>query len=179
MLVEILSGVAVLIVLFVVVVALRPADFCVTRSASMAAPPAVAFVQVNDFHMWEAWSPWAKIDPAVKNTFEGALAGVGAGFSWSGNNQVGQGRMTITDSRPDLLVRIRLEFLKPFKATHTAEFSFRPEGGKTLVTWSMYGKNNFFSKAFALFVDCDKMLGGQFEKGLAQMKSVAETAAKI
>jgi len=144
----------------------------------MAAPPATVFAQVNDFHKWEAWNPWAKIDPAMKETYEGAPAGVGAVYTWAGNNEVGTGRMTISESRPGELVRIKMEFLKPFAATHTAEFAFKPEGDGTAVTWSMFGKNDFLAKAMCLFMDMDKMGGGMFEKGLADMKAVAEAAPK-
>ena len=176
MIVPILIGLAVIVIVFVLIVAMRPADFRVTRSATISAPPAAVFEQVNDFHKWDAWSPWAKLDPACKNTFEGAPAGKGAIFAWAGNNKVGAGRMTLTESRPNDLIRINLEFLRPFKATNTAEFTFKPEGQQTLVTWGMFGKNNFMSKAFGLFVNCDNMIGRDFEKGLAQMKSVAEAA---
>jgi len=172
----ILIAIAVIVVLFVIIVATRPAEFRITRSTTIAAPPAAAFQQVNDFHKWEAWSPWAKLDPACKNTFEASPAGKGAIFAWAGNKQVGEGRMTLTESQPNDLIRINLEFLKPFKATHTAEFTFKPEGNRTIVTWSMFGKNNFMSKAVGLFMNCDKMVGGQFEQGLAQMKSVVEAA---
>jgi hypothetical protein len=141
----------------------------------ISTPPEKIFPHVNDLHQWEAWSPWAKMDPACKNTFEGSPAGTGAIFSWAGNKKVGEGRMTILESQPDQLIRIKLEFFKPFKATNTAEFIFKPEGNQTIVTWSMFGKNNFMGKAFGLIMNCDKMVGGDFEKGLAAMKSVAET----
>jgi len=104
------------------------------RAATISAPAAVIFSQVNDFHKWEAWSPWAKMDPAAKNTFEGAPAGTGAIFAWAGNYKVGEGRMTLTESRPNDLIRIKLEFVRPFAATSTAEFTFRPEGNQTAVT---------------------------------------------
>jgi hypothetical protein len=178
MLKKILLALALLVAVFVIVVALRPADFRVTRSATIAAPAAVIFGQVNDLHKWEAWSPWAKIDPAMKQTYEGTPAGTGAIYSWVGNSEVGEGRMTITESRPEELVRIKLEFLKPFATVNTTEFHFKPEGKQTTVTWSMAGTNNFMAKAFCLFMNMDKMVGGDFEKGLAQMKSVAETASK-
>ena len=97
-------------------------------------------------------------------------------FRWAGNEEVGEGSMTITESRPSDLIRIKLEFLKPFEATNTAEFTFKPEGSETAVTWSMEGQNNFIAKAVCLFMNMDQMLGGQFEKGLASMKSVAEAA---
>ncbi len=175
---KILITFVVIVVVFVAVVAMRPSEFRVTRSATVSAPPAVVFAQVNDLHKWEAWSPWAKLDPAAKQTFEGPPAGTGAVLRWAGNNQVGEGSMTIIESRPNELVRFNLEFLKPFAATNTAEFSFKPQGNQTVVTWSMFGNNNFIAKAVGLFVDCEKMVGGQFEQGLAQMKSVVEAAPK-
>jgi hypothetical protein len=175
-LIKILLVVAVLVVVFVIIVAMQPAAFRVTRAAKIAAPPVVVFEQVNDFHKWAAWSPWEKKDPAMTRSFEGASAGSGAVYRWKGNKDVGEGGMTITDSRPGDLVRIRLEFLKPFAATNTAEFIFKPEGnGQTNVTWSMSGEKNFFFKAFGLFMDMDKMIGPDFEKGLAALKTVAES----
>ena len=179
---KILIGVAAVVVLTVavlaVVVALRPSEFRIQRTATMAAPPSAAFAQVNDFHKWEGWSPWAKLDPSAKNTFAGPPSGKGASFAWAGNSKVGEGRMTILESRPDELIRIELEFLKPFAATSTAEFTFKPEGDRTAVTWSMYGHNNFVARAVCLFVDMDTALGSEFEKGLAGMKSAAEASAR-
>ncbi|MEX0703429.1 MAG: SRPBCC family protein [Planctomycetales bacterium] len=179
MLKKILLGAAAVVlvtaVVFVVVVAMQPSEFRVERTATMSAPPSAVFDQVNDFHNWEAWSPWAKVDPDARFSFAGPTAGTGAVFTWAGNDKVGEGRMTITESRPHELVRIRLEFLKPFESTSTAEFTFRPEGDQTAVTWSMFGENGFFAKAFCLFADMDKMVGGDFEKGLAQMKAVVES----
>jgi hypothetical protein len=133
---------------------------------------------VNDFHNWTAWSPWAKLDPAMKQTYEGAPAGTGAVSTWAGNKDVGEGRMTIIESRPSELIRIKLEFFKPFAATNTAEFTFKPAGDQTAVTWSMAGEKNFMAKAFGLFMNMDKMIGDDFEKGLANLKSVTETAPK-
>jgi Polyketide cyclase / dehydrase and lipid transport len=162
-LVKILLGVAAVIVLVVgglaLIVAMQPSEFRIERSTTIAAPAPAVFTQVNDFHNWQAWSPWAKLDPAAKNSF-------------------GEGRMTITESRPSELVRIKLEFVKPFAATNTAEFTFKPEGDRTAVTWSMFGHNNFISRAVFLFVNMDKALGSEFEKGLASMKSAAEASAK-
>ena len=177
MLKKILIALAVIVVVFAVIVALQPSEFRVARTATISAPPPAVFAQVNDFHKWEAWSPWAKLDPAMKQTYEGTPDGTGAVYTWSGNNEVGEGRMTITESRPSDLIRIKLEFLKPFAGTSIAEFTFKPEGNQTMVTWSMAGKNNFMAKAFGLFMNMDKMIGGQFDKGLAQMKSVAESAS--
>jgi len=136
------------------------------------------FAQVNDFHKWDAWSPWAKLDPNMKQNYEGAPAGTGAMYSWTGNDQVGQGRMTITDSKPSELVKIKLEFIKPWTATNATDFMFTPQGNQTSVKWTMDGDNTFMGKAFGLFMNMDKMVGGDFEKGLAQMKAVAEAAAK-
>src|SRR5439155_2171124 len=158
---KILAAVVVIGVVFMGIVSTRPSEFRVTRSEAISASPAAAFAQVNDLHKWEAWSPWAKLDPSAKNSFEGPSAGMGATMRWAGNMKVGQGSMTIIESRPNDLVRFKLEFLKPFAATSTAEFTFRatessarppsssggkPEGHQTVVTWSMYGKNNFMGK---------------------------------
>jgi uncharacterized protein YndB with AHSA1/START domain len=177
MLKKILLILAVLFVAFLGLVALQPSDFRVVRSATIAAAPAAVFAQVNDMHKWQTWSPWAKLDPAAKNSFEGPPAGTGAAFAWVGNSDVGEGRMTVTESRPDKLVRFRLDFLKPMAATSTAEFTFKPDGKQTVVTWSMEGKNNFLAKAFCLFMNMDKMVGGQFEQGLANLNAVTVAAA--
>ena len=176
MLYPILITVAVLIAGFLVFVATRPAEFRITRSATMAAPRDVVFAQVNDFRAWRAWSPWEDKDPALKRTYEGPAAGRGAVYSWAGNKEVGEGRMTITESRPSDFLRIKLEFLKPIAATNTAEFAFEPQpDGQTRVNWSMSGAKAFMMKAFCLFVDMDKLVGSDFEKGLASMKRLVES----
>jgi hypothetical protein len=177
MLKKILIGVAAALALLLVVIAVQPATFHVERSLTMAAPPEAAFAQVNDFHAWSAWSPWEKLDPAMKRTYDGAPAGVGAKYAWVGNKDVGEGRMTIEHSDPSTIA-IKLEFLKPFEATNTATFTFTktPEGTKT--TWAMDGNNNFISKAFSLVMNMDKMIGPDFERGLAGIKTAAEAAAK-
>ena len=170
-----LAAVAAVIVIFVAVVAMQPAEFRIERSATIRAPAPAAFEQVNDFQNWRAWSPWEKVDPTLKRKYEGPRAGTGAVYAWQGNNDVGEGRMTITESRPAELVRIKLEFFKPFAATNDAEFKFKPAGAdSTAVTWTMTGQNNFLSKAICLFVDMDRMVGGMFDQGLNQMKSVVE-----
>ncbi len=178
MVLKILIGVVVIVVVLAVIVALRPSGFRIVRAASISAPPAVVFEQVNDFHKWQAWSPWAKRDPTAKNTFEGAPAGKGSIFSWAGNKEVGEGRMTIAESRPSELIRINLEFFKPFVSTSTAEFTLKPQGDQTLVTWTMDGKNNYVARAACMFMDMDKMIGGDFEKGLADIKAISEAAAR-
>ncbi len=183
MLLKILIGLVVVIVALVIVIALRPSDFRITRSATIAAPAGTIFPHVNDLHQWEAWSPWDKLDPNMKKTYEGAPSGVGASYSWTGNNQVGEGKVTITESRPSELVGLRLDFVKPFAGTNAVEFTFVPQGSDTVVTWTMTGKYNFVCKAIGLFMDMDKMCGDQFNQGLAQLKSVAEakptSAAKL
>ncbi len=179
MLVRTLVGLGVIVVGFVVLVALRPSEYRVARTAIIAAPAPAVFAQVNDFHRWGAWNPWAQIDPAMKQAYDGAPAGPRAIYTWAGNNEVGEGRMTLTESRPSELIRIKLEFLRPFAATSTAEFAFKPEGDRTAVTWSMTGDVNFMAKVIHLFMDMDRMIGGNFEKGLAQMKSVVEAGARV
>jgi polyketide cyclase/dehydrase/lipid transport protein len=167
-----------IIVIFCVVVVMQPTHYTVERSATINAPAPVVFAQVNDFHKWQAWSPWEKLDPNMKKEFSGAAAGNGAVYSWAGNNDVGEGKMTITDSRPNDLIKIKLEFVKPFAATNATDFIFTPQGNQTNVKWTMSGDNNFVAKAFSMFMNMDKMVGGDFEKGLAQMKTVSEAAAK-
>jgi uncharacterized protein YndB with AHSA1/START domain len=172
----ILIVLAIAIVVFAIVVATRPATFRVERSITVDAPPEKVFALIDDLHQWEYWSPWARRDPAMKQIYEGPAAGVGASSHWQGNREVGEGVMTIIDSRPNELVRLRLEFLKPFQATHMAEFVLAPDGPRTRVTWSMSGENNFMAKAMHMFMDMDRMIGGDFEAGLAQIKAKAEAA---
>jgi uncharacterized protein YndB with AHSA1/START domain len=166
-----------IVILFAIVIAGRPDEFAVSRRTKISAPPEQVFPHVNELRRWEAWNPWGELDPDCKITYAGPAAGVGASYGWSGNTKVGAGRSTITESKPNEFVRFRLEFLKPMAATNTAEFTFQPEGGQTVVTWTMSGKCNLASKVFGLLVNCDKMIGGQFEKGLAQMKSLVEASA--
>ncbi len=176
MLIKILPGLAVLLVLLVVVIATRPGTFRYTRSLGIAAPPEMLFAHVNDLHEFQDWNPWSKIDPAAVMTYPGPASGVGSAYSWAGNNEVGEGTMTLVETKPGELVRARMDFRKPFAATNTVDFTFKPEGNHTVVTWSMYGPINFMGKAIGLFIDCDKMCGDQFTKGLATLKSLAETA---
>jgi len=174
MLIKILIGGAVAVVAFVALVATRPSQFRVARTATIVAPASAVFAQVNDFHNWDAWNPWAKIDRSMTQTYEGAPAGAGAVYTWAGNHEVGAGRMTLIESRPNDLIRVKLEFLKPFRSTSLAEFTFKPAGDRTVVTWSMTGKNNFNTKAVQLLMNMDRMIGGNCEKGLASTKAVVE-----
>jgi len=171
---KILLLLAVAIMTLVVVILLQPNEYRVQRNAVMNAPPATVFAQVDDFHNWDKWSPWAKLDPNMKVTYEGPASGAGAKYSWVGNDEVGEGRMTILESKPNELIRIKLEFIKPFASTADTEFTFKPDGSQTAVQWSMAGKHNFVSKAMCLVMNMDKMVGPDFEKGLASLKGVVE-----
>ena len=164
--------------ILIVVVTGQSNEFAVSRQIKIAAPREQVFPHVNELRNWEAWNPWAPLDPNCKMTYSGPPAGVGASYAWSGNNKIGAGQNTITDSKPSELVRFRLEFLKPMAATNMAEFRFQDENGQTLVTWSMSGKRNLPGKIFGLFLNCDKMCAGQFDKGLAQIKSLVEGAPR-
>ena len=170
----ILLALAFIAILIFILIAGQPNEFIVTRAATFAAPPDQIFPHVNDLHLWKAWSPWAKLDPNAKSTFSGADAGTGAAMAWDGNGKVGTGKMTITASQPGESVRFRLEFQKPMQATNTAEFTFRPAGNQTVVTWTMQGQCNLTGKIFGLFMNCEKMCGSQFEQGLASLKSLTE-----
>ncbi len=166
------------LVAFMVTAATRPDHFSITRSTLIQAPPATVFALVNDFHKWEDWSPWAKIDPNAKNSFDGPAEGVGAGFGWSGNNDVGEGHMKITESKPAEIIKLDLVFKRPMEGTNLTVFTFKPEGTGTNVSWTMSGENNFIAKMIGLVMNCDKMVGGMFETGLASMKARAEAAPK-
>ncbi|APR76168.1 Hypothetical protein A7982_01515 [Minicystis rosea] len=169
-------GLAAFVLLFVVVVATRPSEFRYQRSTTIAAPPDAVHAAINDFHQWAKWSPWDKLDPTMQRTYDGN-AGPGAMYAWKGNKDVGEGRMTIEESKPGSLVKIKLEFIKPFEATNTTTFDLVPEGAGTKVTWTMTGHNNFMSKAFCLFMDMDKLIGSDFDKGLADLKKLVEANA--
>jgi hypothetical protein len=173
MITKILIGLAAVIGLFLIIVVTRPAGFRVERSAALAASPAALFEQVNDHRKFTVWNPFMKLDPNVKNTYSGPASGVGAVCSWEGNSDIGAGSCTIIESRPGELVRCRMDWKRPMEGTSTVDFTFKPEGDKTVVTWTMYGKNGFMGKLFSLFMDCDKMCGPQFEKGLADLGKVA------
>lgn len=171
---SVIVGLLLVVVVLGFIISRQPDTFRVTRTIVTHAQPFAVFSTVSDLQRWNDWSPWAKLDPDAKYAFEGPTAGVGAVFKWSGNKNVGEGKMTITETQSPGLVRIKLEFLRPFKAVNDVEFSFRPETSGTLVSWSMYGKNTFISKAMNLVMNCDKMVGGQFEQGLASLRDIVE-----
>lgn len=154
--------------------ATRPDTFRVERSVTIQAPPEKVFPLVNDFHQWERWSPWEKIDPAIQRRYSGAASGKGAVYEWSGNNDVGHGRMEIVESSaPDKAV-LQIHFIKPFEARNTVEFTLAAQGGATTVTQAMYGPSPFISKVMGLFFSMDKMVGEKYEQGLATLKAIAE-----
>ena len=159
------------------VVAAQPSQFEVRRSLVMQAPPQAVFEQVEDFHLWARWSPWEKLDPAMKKHFSGPPTGVGTSYHWVGNDQVGEGRMTIVSAAMPSRIEIKLEFLEPWEATNPTVFSFEPEGSGTRATWSMTGKNDFIGKAFSLAMDMDALVGADFDKGLAALAQVAAASA--
>jgi uncharacterized protein YndB with AHSA1/START domain len=172
---KILLVVIALIAVLAVVIQFQPSTFSVTRTAAINAPAEKVFELVNDFHNWEKWSPWAKLDPAAKYTFSGSPSGNGAIYAWAGNSDIGEGKMTITASEPFTRIGIELAFIKPFPSTAQNDFHFASKDNVTEVTWTMSGENNFLSKAFCFFMGgMDKMIGPDFERGLALMKSAAE-----
>ncbi|NOT32837.1 MAG: SRPBCC family protein [Candidatus Eisenbacteria bacterium] len=179
MLVKILIGVAGVLVLFFVVVATRPSVYHVERKLEVAAPPHVAFGVLNDLHQFAGalvlfGSPLEKSDPNLQKTFEGPAAGVGQSFAWSGNKEVGKGKLTIEESVPGQKVGMKLEFVEPMKSTANCTLTLASTPTGSFVTWSMDGNHNFLGKAIGMFMDMDKMLGSDIEKGLAQLKTVAE-----
>jgi uncharacterized protein YndB with AHSA1/START domain len=170
----------ILIVLAVVVASIlglaqmQPDTFQVERSVLIKAPPEKVFGYLNDFHQWPAWSPWERLDPAMQRTYGGAASGKGATYAWSGNDDVGQGRMEIVDSTAPGLVGIELDFIKPFASHNQTRFALHRRGDGTAVTWTMSGPSPFITKLMGVFVSMDQMVGKDFEKGLAQLKAAAE-----
>lgn len=169
---KIFVGLAVLAVGFLVIVALQPTDFHVERSATLAATPAALFEHVNDHHKFEQWGPWQKMDPQAVYTYSGPDSGVGANCSWKGE-KVGTGSSTITVSKPNERICMKMDWLEPMEGTSTVEFTFKPNGDKTTVTWAMFGKNGFMGKAVSLFINCESICGPEFEKGLVDLGKVA------
>ncbi|HKQ83651.1 MAG TPA: SRPBCC family protein [Steroidobacteraceae bacterium] len=166
--------IAVLILALLITAATRPDHFRVERMATIEAPPEKIYPLIEDFHRWPAWSPYEKLDPAMKRTISGPASGKGAVYEWSGNSKAGQGRMEIVAAEPSTHVGIQLDFIKPIKAHNMADFNLQPQADGTRVTWVMNGRNTFLGKVMSLFFDVDKMVGKDFEAGLANMKTVAE-----
>lgn len=164
-----------IVVVIVAIAALQPPEFRVARSETINAPSGEVFPHVNDLRKMNAWSPWLEGDPQVKQNYEGPEQGPGASYTWNGNSRVGEGRMTIIDSKPNEAIHIKLDFVRPFKSTADVDFTFKEQGGQTIVTWAMKGRKIFITKLFGLFMGMDKMIGGNFEKGLASMKKIVES----
>jgi len=174
---KLLIAIVVLVAGFAGYVALQSPELHIERSATIAAPPSAVFPHVNDLKAWDAWSPWAKLDPNAKVTFEGPSSGSGAVFGWSGNDDIGEGKMIIAESRPNELIKIKTEFTKPIAGISKTDFTFKPEGDKTVVTWDMRSEQPFLMRAMCIIFNGKKMIGDQFEKGLANLKAVAEKAS--
>jgi hypothetical protein len=171
---KIAIGLLAVIAIILGLAATKPDTFTVQRTASIKAAPDKLLPLVSDFHNWASWSPWEKLDPNMQRTFTGAASGKGAVYAWKGNADVGQGRMEITDVAAPNKVDIKLDFIDPFESSNTTVFTFTPQGEATVVTWTMSGPMPFISKIMSVFTSMDAMIGPDFEKGLAQMKAVAE-----
>lgn len=173
----------IIVILLVAIVAVlvlagrKPDTFRVERATAINAPPDRIFALINDFRNWTSWSPWEKMDPALKRSYSGPPAGPGAVYEWEGNKKVGKGRMEIVDTVPSRAVTIKLDFLKPFEAHNTAAFTMAPQGDTTLVTWAMYGPLPYIGKVMHVFMNMDRMVGNDFEAGLANLKAAAERPA--
>jgi hypothetical protein len=176
--IKVIAIIAVVVVVAIaavlVLAATKPDTFQVQRAASIKAPPEKIFALINDLRGWGAWSPWEKKDPAMKRTFSGAQYGKGAVYAWDGDKNVGQGRMEITDTSAPSKIVIKLDFIRPFEGHNIAEFKMEPNGGSTNVIWTMNGPVPFLGKIIHVFLNMDKMVGGDFEEGLRNLKSLAE-----
>ena len=173
-----LLGIVVIgIAIVLVLAARRPDTFQVTRTATINAPPERIYPLIVDFKAWDAWSPWEKKDPAMKRTYGGPEAGVGATYAWAGDKNVGEGSMRITEAQVPGKLALKLDFLKPFEAHNDVVFALTPQGQQTNVTWIMTGPTPFIGKIMHVFMDMDSMVGGDFESGLKAMKAAAERAA--
>jgi uncharacterized protein YndB with AHSA1/START domain len=177
MLKKIVLVIVVLLVAVLAYAATKPDAFRVQRSTTINASADKIYPLINDFHNWASWSPWEKLDSAMKKTHSGAPQGKGASYEWDGNKDVGTGRSEIVESVPPSRVLIQLDFLKPFEAHNYAEFALAPKAGSTEVTWAMYGPQPYMMKVMGLFCNMDKMIGKDFEAGLANLKALAEKQA--
>jgi len=174
MLKTILIVVVLLIAGVLIYAATLPDSFRVERSASIKSPPEKIFPLIDDLHRMQTWSAWEKIDPGMKRAHSGAASGKGAVYEWEGNKEIGQGRMEIIESSPSR-VTIRMDFIKPFAAQNTLEFTLKAEDGSTRVTQAIFGPSPYISRLFGLFCSMDKMIGGKFEESLAALKATAES----
>lgn len=168
------AAVALLVIGFVARVLTRPDSFRVERSAVISAPADRIYPLLTDFHQWPRWSPWEKLDPAMQRNFSGANEGPGAVYAWSGNKKAGEGRMEITAAEPPRSLEIQLEFIRPFPARNRIDFTLTPEGDRTRIVWGMQGRNNLGSKVMQAVINMDRLVGGDFDRGLANLKELAE-----
>ena len=171
---KILLVILLLLVVVLVLAAFKPNTFSVQRTATIQAPPEKIFPLINDYHNWPQWSPWEKLDPNMKRTMSGPPSGTGAVYAWEGNSKAGQGRMEITESVPSSKVAINLDFIKPMEGHNNVQFNLQPNSNSTTVTWTMSGPMTYPAKVMCMFISMDKMIGGDFETGLANMKAAAE-----
>ncbi len=171
----ILKTILTAIVLLLVYAWFKPKTFRVERSTVINVPPEKVYKHVADFHNWQAWSPWEGLDPELKRTYAGADEGLGAVYSWEGNKKVGAGRMELTKADPKTGLSLNLDFFRPFKANNITDITFAREGNGTRVNWAMHGPHPFVMRLMTVFVSMDKMVGGDFERGLAKLKSVSES----
>lgn len=179
MLKKMVIGLGLILALFMIYVAFQPADFRIAREAKIEAPAEILFTYVNDVQKFESWNPWLKADPEVKRTFEGPVSGVGAACAWSGNKNVGVGKMTIVESLPYSRVLMRLDYQEPFQSTNQAEFTLKEEGNTTVITWTLMGHSAYFHRLITtLFVNMEKLVSTTFDQGLAELKKMAEAEAK-
>ena len=174
MLKKIIIAIVVVIAAILAYAATRPDTFRVERSANMKAPPDKIFAVLNDFKQWGSWSPWEKKDPAMKRTFSASTSGKGAQYAWEGNKEVGKGSMEIVDTTPPTRLTLKLDFIEPFEAHNNVEFALTPAGDSTTVKWSLYGPMPYISKVFSIFCSMDRMVGKDFDEGLANLKRVVE-----
>jgi len=166
--------VVILVAALLIYGALQPAAFSVVREADYNAPAEQVFAQLNDFRNWSGWSPWEKMDPDLKRKFGDKSAGVGAEYSWIGNKKVGEGNMEITESEPSKRMQLDLNFIKPFQASNVTEFTLTPHGSGTHLKWEMRGNRPFMFRVMGMFFSMDKIVGGDFEKGLVNLRGIVE-----
>jgi uncharacterized protein YndB with AHSA1/START domain len=165
---------AVAIAIVLVLAATKPDTFRVQRTTAIKAPAEKIFPLIGDFHQWRSWSPWENRDPEMKRTYDGAPSGKGAVYAWDGNGNVGSGRMEILDSAVPSKIVIKLDFIKPFEGHNTAEFTMVSQGDATHLTWLMQGRTPFLGKIMHVFINMDRMIGKDFEAGLANLKKLTE-----
>ena len=177
-----LKTIVILIVVVVVAIlawaSMQPDTLHVERTVTINAPAVEIFPLINDLHQWQSWSPWEKKDPAMKRTYSGPPSGKGAGYEWEGNSQVGSGRMEVTESTAPSKITMQLHFIKPFEGHDVGEFTLKPNGNSTTVTWSMTGPNRYLGKVMSIFVNMDKMIGNDFQDGLNNLKAIAERSSR-